>query len=1787
MSEADDALAVAQESAETISPDSAATFSIEIAADPTVSYASYQNAITVVQSIHLHNATDANYQQLEVTVTAAPDFAEPIQYHFESIDAHEKRLICPVVFRFNHRYLSTLTEAERGHIRVVVKSNGEVITSAEVPTTILAFDQWGGTRVVPELLAAFSTPNNPHVDRLLAEAAERLLTSGEVNLDGYKSKNRTNVWSQVSAIYSAIASRGIQYSVPPAGFASSGQKIRLADRILTGGVATCLDFALLLTSCLEQAGLNPLIFLNDGHAWIGCWLVNTSFAHSVTDDPLAVRKRVDTGEMMVFETTGLSQRPALSLKLAQEKGYSLLKEEAAIFTCAIDIRRARLERIMPLPSKDAAALDERAIADKGMALELPPVLPPLVGESIRLDEDVVVETADGRLGRWKSKLLDMTLRNKLLNFKATRTMLPLLVPDPHVLEDALSDGREWKFRPAAAIMTGADPRSLAHAQATSGRDPRIQQAQDAMAVHELLSPKDSATLDKTLNEIFLTARNSLEEIGANTLYLALGFLRWAEDEQAEKTYLAPLIMVPVTLKRAGVRTGYSIVRHDDETLVNPTLLQALRDKYGVNLVGLEPPPQDDKGVDVQKIFAIFHEAIKEIPRWEIVLDVYLGVFSFSKYVMYADLKNRAEELRRNRVVAHLIDRSGETIGTDDLRKRHDLDEEYGPGALMSPMSADSSQLNAVRRADQGKDFVLFGPPGTGKSQTITNIISHFLAKSKTVLFVSEKMAALAVVERRLKQIGLGPYCLQLHSSKAVKAEVLAQLNATLQHASSKPPAEWDTEVMRITLLRNELNSLVAALHKSYDNGLSVRKAIDTAVLHRGWIPATVSFADGTALSAAQINQMHSIGTDLSAVGRQLATDHPGVSLGLHPLAEVALTEWSHRGEDEFAAAARELNLHATELVGLAKKALDGLGLGSKTVQPMVLNNLNGMIEVLLQCHTIPRGFAEEPDPRAAQAALLQAVQAGEERNAAMLSIANQFKPEIASIDAASLSGLWAAASAKWFLPRFFAQRALLSPLAPLTISGKRPTVETMAAALPAIKGINQADAALHQQSLRLKAMLADVYQADKTNWAQVGKVDAWSKQLEHQVSQLADLEVEGELECLTARVRDLSGKKRELIADRSTLASDFLAFQRASVSFDQALRRAREISHNADLGSKDAVGGYLVRVAKMAAGWSDDRQALREWCQWKLQLRKLWDLGLPDAAARIAQGVVPPADIVGYLDYSYQLWWLRGVMDRDIVLRSFSGAIHDQKILTFRQADERFQELTKALIAARLSERAAGLAGHDRPKAEMAILSREIQKQRRQLPIRKLVRGIPTLLTSLKPCLLMSPLSVANYLDPSHPPFDVVVFDEASQIPVWDAVGVIARGKQVIVVGDPKQLPPMAFFGAGDDDAEAPESPDDFTPPDDLESILSECLATGMSTINLEWHYRSKFESLIAFSNQHYYDSSLLTFPSPVTQDTAVKLIPVNGVYDRGQTQTNHAEAVAVVKRLIEHFSQEDLELRKQTIGVVTFNMKQMRKIDDLLAAELGKNPELETRMAAHGDERPFIKNLENVQGDERDHILFSTTFGKDSTGKLSMNFGPINNTGGERRLNVAVTRARRGVEIYSSLRPEDIDLSKTRAIGVAHLKAYIDFAIRGPVALAAQASPTGRSVDSPLEQEILDAIRAAGFEAHPQVGCAGYRIDIGVVDKGAPGSYLVGVECDGATYHSMATARDRDRLRQSVLEDLGWTLIRVWSTEWWMNQGRCKPALLNALMDAQALADRKRGTPAPDSTAAATRAAV
>jgi very-short-patch-repair endonuclease len=1742
--------------------------SLSIEADPTISYAHVQNDVPVVRAIQVTNPAEGALKDVEILVSCDPEFSTPTKLRFERLDSGETRRIAPLDLQPNHTYLARLTEAEKAQLVVGARSEGSEVGRSIKSMEVLAYDQWAGTRALPELLAAFCQPNAPAVDRLLATASEQLQARGGV-LNGYQSKNREAVWTQVSALYGAIAALNLQYSDPPASFGRDGQKIRTPDRIVAGGVATCLDLTMLVASCLEQAGLNPIVLFQEGHAWVGCWLIQTQFPMPTVDDAQAVRKRVDSGELLVFETTGLAQAAKPSLRAMHERGMAHLRDEAK-FRYAVDIKRARELRILPLPSRDEAAAQAERARTATPAIEEAPSLPPLdpsviPGTALEAPPD---ETPAGRLARWKSRLLDMTLRNRMLNFKPAKSNLRLFVPDPAHLEDALTDGREFKVRAMPKLMEGADPRSAEVHLQRAGRQAPEEVAREAIAKHELLAMVEPGELDGRLLGVHKTAREHLEEGGSNTLFLALGFLEWRETEKAETKHRAPLILVPVTMTRQSVHGGFRIKRHDDETIINPTLRQFIKDEFKLSIPALENPPTDKSGLDVEAIWQAVRLGVNHIAGWEVSREVYLANLSFAKYLMWVDLQNRTEQLKQNRVVKHLIDHPGQAFGSDrDERFADDkrLDDTHRPQDILAPLLSDSSQLRLIASAAAGADLVCEGPPGTGKSQSITNLIANLIAQDKTVLFVSEKMAALEVVQRRLKSIGLGPFCLELHSAKASKGEVVKQLDQALQTAGKKTVRDWEREAERLAAMRQELNSFVDLLHREHRNGCNVYDATGIAVEHRQWMPAALPWTNADEHDRDTLDTLRDLAKRMAVLAKEIG------AIKDHPLTAIGRTEWSPGYEDEMYRAARELLLAAEHLDQAATRALGLFKLSSAGPSLQDYASFDALAGALLAAPGVPSGFAARAHDAQLRSRVATLKQHGSLRKEIWSSLGNRYASDVAKLNGPVLTAQWAAAKGTWWPKRWFAVRALAKQLAALKVGGERPDASEIDEVLPTLVRLNEQDKLLG--ALSSEAALLQLDSVETTDWEAVGRHRVWADSLSKSVASVAGGDLE-QVIALQERVAALAGEHRSMLAPDGAIGSALLVFREAQTGFLAKLRALERLAApRTSLTGGPQAAGALTALRSTIQGWEGARPKLRTWCIWSGLREEAFTRGLKSIVDAVEEGKVSLEALPTFFEYSYAVWFIARVMDREPALCKFTGMDHERKIREFREADARFQSLTQDYIVAKLCSKIPSGAVPTGPDSEMGALKREIQRQRGHTPLRKLIQTLPTLLPKLKPCLLMSPLSIAQYLPAGTALFDVVVFDEASQIPVHDAIGAIARGKQLVVVGDSRQLPPTSFFNRSEDDEPAADEQIQ-----DLESVLDELTSTGLPTVDLRWHYRSRSETLIAFSNRQYYDGRLITFPSPVTDDRAVRWMPVSGVYDRGGSKTNRAEAEAIVEEVCRHFA--DGERRNKTIGIVTFNIPQRDLIDTLLEAKRRDDLELDRRIAEHKDEELFIKNLESVQGDERDIIMFSITYGPDAAGRVTNNFGPLNLEGGHRRLNVAVTRAREEVKLVSTLRPEMINPAAVRARGVLDLKLYLEYAQRGPKALAEASTLTGRTEESPFERAVANALRNKGWTVHTQVGVSTYRIDLAVVDPKAPGRYLLGIEADGRTYHSAASARDRDRLRQHVLEGLGWRIHRVWSTDWFLNHDREVQKMLT-LLDELA-SQSASSTPVPVSDAPA-----
>ncbi len=1977
--------------------------SVSLSFDSAINYAFQQNAIPVVKELRFQNDNVAR-KDVVIRVSTEPAFAAPAEIRIQAIDALGEFRIAPLDLKLSHDFLVSLNERVAGWLKVEVVAGDNVVCERTEAVSLLARNEWCGLVSLPEILAAFILPNDPAVMPVLGRAAELLREStGRSSLNGYQDKNRQRAWEQVAAIYRAIAELGIRYINPPASFENTGQKIRFPGDVVAQRFGTCLDLALLVAACCEQAGLRPFVFMHEGHAYAGCWLEERSSPEPADDNLQQVRKLATDSWISVFETTMLTNERPGTLLDAERAAQPHLTTSLP-FRLTLDVHRARLARIHPLPIPGAIA-DGAIEGNFG-------VFPHQVDTGIgsRTFVDTIVPEANGemkaatRIDSWKSRLLDLSLRNRLLNFRETKSTIRILSAKPELVEDELAAERELALRPKPRVMSENDPRNAATYSDQQRKDALLDHLQDELAHGRLHTHLDESEHARRLTDLFRAARNALDENGTNTLFAAVGFLEWRETEHSDRVHRAPLLLVPVELKRKSVVEGFSLRRIDEETRLNVTLMEMLRQNFRKEIPGLDPLPEDDNGVNVGLVFQIFRDAVREMVGWEVKSEVWLGQFSFTKFLLWKDLTDRLDDLTRNRVVNHLVNEAGTPYPNppDDVHPR-ELDDRFHPREIFCPRSADSSQLAAVMAAAAGHDFVLEGPPGTGKSQTITNIIAHCLAEGKRVLFVAEKRAALDVVHRRLREDGLEPFCLELHSNKIGKADVLAQFDRSLKFVEEGEVTDWQLRTEELERLRRALNAYTQALHRRVPCGLSAHRCLDyllprkdepTVRLH-GWTRIMETTAESLEVARQLARRLqersaslmpladHALAplacTEWSPGWAEQALDlvralgertkvaieatqslqkwlrYPRDSSSLADLQHLAalvesllapepvgpdfattawttqerdLTEWIAWVQEREQLRATLRGLHTEKPSGTLKVATEGW---SDTQAEKVFSDAKALLESIKGARTATqelRGWVNAPMPAASRFELAglvavvnslrracpvagpfvttswstwvtdfdQWIELVRERVDLRSKLAGYDEALLLSLELDKLREKWLAAQGAWFLPRWLRIGYVRRHLRTARPDKVRPDLAHLGEIVDQAIRLREINRLLSEFGSRAESLLGPVWDSGEPDTAALNTARAWGAELHDRLDTLADAStpwgqslrklIAGLLDGGLASFAPASVVGKRLERFESTIAGfddayeslvetgdlergpldeaeDHLgAVETAGVRLLRTAPRLREL--NAEFANAAGVAeirlgliwrkgepdagelrralewgillhsrmlacagedlGWLGQLRQLLASlftegpaayatgtsigdrfvafrdnWQEQQSALqamaaetklrrevvdsspdyfaavarlvervvdawprqiREWCHWQKARAEAVELGLLPIVEARESNEGADVDLPTLFERSFRKALFFALIEREPVLREFFGREHGERIERFRQLDGTVATMARDLIRARL----AGNIPTDRnmqdvPKSEMGLLRKEIGKRMRHIPVRQLIGRIPTLLSKLKPCVLMSPLSVAQYLEASHEAFDVVIFDEASQIPVWDAVGAIARGKQLIVVGDPKQLPPTNFFSSSAQDE------DDMTPEEhkDLESILDELKTNGLRPKRLQWHYRSRNEGLITFSNRQYYDNELLTFPSPEAELGGVKFrhLP-KARYDKGKSRTNKGEADALVKELVTRLRTEDGPRR--SYGVVTFSQAQQQLVENLLDDARRKHPEIEVHF---GDTSPvegepvFVKNLENVQGDERDVIFFSICYGLDENGKLSMNFGPLNRDGGERRLNVAVTRAKHEVVVFSGLKADQIDLTRTRALGVRDLKYFLDYADRGPKALSAMNSATGDAeADSEFERLVADRIRAAGYEVHHQVGCSGYRIDLGIVDPKRPGRYLLGVECDGATYHRAATARDRDKLRQSVLEDLGWQLHRIWSTDWWHDADKETEKLLNRI---------------------------
>jgi len=1330
----------------------------------------------------------------------------------------------------------------------------------------------------------------------------------------------------------------------------------------------------------------------------------------------------------------------------------------------------------------------------------------------------------------RKELLDLGMRNPLLNYKTPKARGLQIVQEKSVaIYDILVKqnkamtflGRPGKDDDEEILQI---PELTAEELKDSYNDTRLQ-----------TSETEQKLQTKILNTYYF-ARTSIEEQGVNILYLSLGMLNWFEKGNTEEMRTAPLVLIPVSLERSSASERFRLRYNGADIGANLSLQAKMMADFNITIPDL-PEPDD---FNIESYFSSVAEKTSHQKNWKIDADALeLGFFSFGKFMIYHDLDS-VKWPDDNKPFDHPILTSLFAGGFDEPQptatEEHNLDKETKAHELFNVVDADSSQVLAMLAVHEGRNMVIQGPPGTGKSQTITNIIANAVGQGKKVLFVAEKMAALDVVKRRLDSINLGESCLELHSHKANKRDLHEELKRVLD--LGKPTlTHLEEEITLLDSYKSVLNGYCNSVNRAIEqSGLSAQKVI-------GYLLTINEQYKDVKLPSIPIHQIELWDADTMRKASALAD-----------LIEARLKDIGMPSQLLFYGTGLTLFLphekdSTTDLINHTIIATENAWQEGNeaakfigTVFPVSLPELKQLLALLEFLSLSPdlRDIAvKDQDWILNYEDIKDLLETGRELSDLRLRYENILHPEAWEQNVLEIRQNLIEHGHKWYKFLLGDYKRSVKQLASYARIPLPDTLEEKIQYTDDILLGKRLSTELMENNQMATRLFGNRWRSVKTNWLSLLEVTTYLSALHKDIA-------EGKY---PAEVLDFLGRNENPIAIKDMV----IRFKTHAINYET---RVAEVLNKLDLNMQ------LLSPGQNLFQLPFDKQVLtlKEWAtrlneiQHAVQWNNLNDNAKKDGFEYLTEASLTWNEAGKYLKVAMQKTWfeylITKVMTERPPLRGFERTTHEEVINKYVQLDLLNLQYNRAKVALKHFESVPKLEGG----GQWNILRSEFNKRARHMPIRKLMEQAGIAIQTIKPVFMMSPMSIANFLSPQSIEFDLVIFDEASQVRPVEALGAILRGKQLVVVGDSKQLPPTSFF-----DKMNGETEDEENVTADMQSILGMCDGQGAPQRMLRWHYRSRHESLISLSNREFYENKLVIFPSPGSKNRmglAFHHLP-EAVYDRGKTRTNPKEADEVARAVFEHA----LKNPKQSLGVVAFSTAQMQAIQNAIEIRRRQNPETETFFRSHPHEPFFVKNLENVQGDERDVIFISIGYGRTEDGKVPMSFGPLNNEGGERRLNVLITRAKYRCEVFTNITSDDINPSATTKFGIKALKSFLYFAQHGAFEAIQDLPVTDKR---PFEDLVSAHLFAIGYIMRKKVGSEGFYIDLAVVDAEHPGRYLIGIECDGESYSNAKSARDRDRLRGQVLEAIGWNIYKIWSVEWYRNPERELQRLVAAIEKAK-----------------------
>ena len=1718
------------------------------------SWSAYRSApLYFPGELSVANSSENNtYNDLLITISATPHYFVDKTWRLSSISPGCRISLSGRELIFNEALLNSLSGAAPLQATVSFSltrqtAGGEqIIDQGSSTVTLLAGNCWSGTTNMGELIPIFVRPQDSVIARIVSEAMLRARESKSV---GYRHHNPEKIKELIAALFDVLDELSLNFSNKKCDYHTGEHQITFSNEIIRGQSVSSLDIALLVASLMECIELHPLIIIYRQRALVGVWLKENLILDSLTmTRPDILRYQHRQNNLLVMDTRCLARKPTINFNQTLQSGaLGIESDNDSDFLGAYDVRLGRLNHIYPLgsdlavletqdfdPEKTLPMLQARQVENSPMralnraipnllsltsSAEKTPSVPADLSNLAEESEDAFTRSikaatrfasAQEQLQYNRSRLLNLTPANPLLNLQESNGAINTILADADSLLRYFSTNHE--VFPISLDMWHTTPESNEYAPLSIP----LERAAVEASLHNghLFIDASEEDLHYSLRRLHHLVEYERQQNGVGSLYLVLNLISW---RQQFNTYLAPFILMPLSLAPAETHRGWIIRPVSSHLLVNGNLIELLRQAYklDVSLLGMQLQNCAREG-DLQRANQLISEALQNIPEVKLQEDVVIGSFPLGHFQIWRDLERLTPALQTERlqsVIEPVQDLNRTEVRSMGLINGVALEDKYPPNSLLLPWSCDSSQLEAIIKSNDGRNMVLLAPPGTGKNRTIADLICQRLSQGQKVLLVTKHRTTLNVVHRMLKKAGLSQFCLYTPSPRLSDDYMLDQLAIAWQSKT----AVFDNSMLSkepFIKAHNNLTALYKSLHQRRPNGVTVHSALCQALKEKQETPPafSLSWPDTSTHDEAFLLEMRRLVESL--VKQKAAFSGPASQA----LRKIEHSEWSEAWEKSL----RENLLTINDVNNSLESSIEHLwaALGCKLNTHTTSNRklTYELSQLLLHCAGHPVAFALESDAAQRLNMLERMAMHAEAYSQAEAQLSCPYAPLAwQKLAGQRLAERWNEAQTAWWPRNVMGKKQILKEFMDAGAQGE-PDINNDAPLFDRMY-----NAAQEMQELNSALRIHNLWHGYDTTSAEILALESLGSRLRNFVASLSDVPelmvtLKSQLHMVFSdhpewmlpegqvgqHARDCIDLWNALQAQQNTLQ------QLSGINLDAELR------HSEDLGSE--LRALCSSLLKHSSQW-------KNWCNWRQDKEHASHMGLAPLLQAIDSGIVTPEQAVPQFQRAYREWWLRAVISEDDMLKSFNAAEIADIYERYRNAELSWRQIVSQAIAGRISASIPDFHGQY-PTPEWSVLRTELNKTSGRKSAIQLWTEIPEVITTLTPCLMMSPSAVAQFLSSHMEPFDLVILAESSQLTVEEGLCAYARAKQVIAVGDPQQMPPLFDSCSGIE-----------------ESILDKFMQCGTDVRSLQQHYHSKEESLIAYANHRYYHNRICTFPAPVYGISDLKMALIDGPFNR-LTRTNLAEAQAVVRAIVYRLTSEDPETRQQSIGVITLSLAQQHLIENMLAEEITSNPEIAWAFNEDMCQNPvIIRYLENSQGEYRDVVFLCLTYGWDDDRHFSMDFGPLNKTYGSKLLNVAITRSREETIVCANFRPTDIDLSRTQTPAIADLKEFLVFVESGynEDKLAYRME----FPDDPLLNIIEEGLKSKGWEVHRQVGLSPLRIGLAVLHPDEANRYLACVIGDGYMYRDSRTTCERDLVRPKQLQRLGWNIIRVWSMDW------------------------------------------